>query len=92
MLSKRADRFMQPSMAYIPLFVKMLNNKYTEDNPTGGIVMCVAENVLCSDLLLDRIKSFNDYSHAVLNYTACTGMPQLRSVLSKFIGDRLFDV
>lgn len=93
MLSKRSERYLAPSMSYIPTFIKFMSNQYNiETNPNGDLAMCVAENCLVSDLLLEKIKQFNDYSLPVLNYTSCTGMPKTKAVLAKFLGDRLFCV
>ena len=91
MLSKRSERYLTPSMSYIPTFIKFMNNQYNVDsNPSGDLALCVAENCLVSDILLEKIKSFNDYSLSVLNYTSCTGMPRLKSIMSKFLSEKLF--
>lgn len=91
MLSKRSERYMKPSMNYIPTFIKFMSNKYDpENNASGDISMCVAENSLVADIILPKIKSFNDYTPAVLNYTATTGMPEARLAIAQFLGDYMF--
>ena len=93
MLSKRSERYLAPSMSYIPTFISFMNNQYNfETNPNGNLALCVAENCLVSDLLLEKYKSFNDYSPAVLNYTSCTGMPKAKFQIAKFLSEKLFCV
>ena len=91
MLSTRAERYNKPAMSYIPTFVKFMGSQYDEENNINGdIAMCVAENVLVKDLLLPKIKSFNDYTPAVLNYTATSGMPVPKQIIANFLGEKLF--
>jgi aspartate/methionine/tyrosine aminotransferase len=60
-------------------------------NKRGTICLCVAENKLCADLMLDKVKAFQAYSPAVLNYTLPSGLPPVRSALARFMGKRVFN-
>jgi len=78
-------------MSYIPTFIKFINNLYDPiTNVNGDIPLVVAENTLVSDLVLAKIKSFNDYTPLVLNYTSTTGMPGAKQEIARFLGEKLF--
>jgi aspartate/methionine/tyrosine aminotransferase len=90
-LSSRADIFLRPSSPYMQRSIKaILFNQYSEDNVKGDILMSVAENKLCADFLMEKIKSFQRYSSDVLNYTDVTGLPRVKNVLSTFLSERIF--
>ena len=89
-LSSRATSFASPSASYFEKSLAATLDPYSKKNPRGGICMSIAENRLCSELLLERMKSFNGYSLPMLNYTATNGMPDVRATIAKFLSTRVF--
>jgi aspartate/methionine/tyrosine aminotransferase len=89
-LSSRADIFLKSSQPYQQRCIKALFNQYSEDNVKGDIPMSIAENKLCADFLMEKIKSVQRYSFDVLNYTDVTGLPRVKTVLATFLGERIF--
>ena len=65
-------------------------NPYSEYNPSGGISLTMAENKLCGDLILNKLRSFTAFSQQSICYTDTTGDAALKSSLSKFMSERLF--
>ena len=90
-LSTRANTFAMPAASYFEKSLGAILDPYTKiKNPRGGICMSIAENRLCSEMLIERIKSFNDYSFDALNYTSPNGMPRVRDTVAKFLSARIF--
>ena len=89
-LSSRASTFANPAASYFEKSLAAILDPYSKKNPRGGICMSIAENRLCSELLLERMQRFNGYSNDVLNYTATNGMPQVRGTIAKFLSTRIF--
>ena len=90
-LSSRAEIFACPSASYFEKSLGAILDPYSKkSNPRGGICMSIAENRLCSEMLIERMKKFNDYSTACLNYTSTNGLPPVRETVAKFLSTRIF--
>jgi aspartate/methionine/tyrosine aminotransferase len=94
-LSTLAQRVaLKPPLPYAKEVARSFMNLYDPiTNPSGKIIMGVAENKLCLELLVERIKEACDAALSipgVLNYTSPSGMPQFRSVLANFMSEYLF--
>jgi aspartate/methionine/tyrosine aminotransferase len=68
----------------------MFNPYDSKLRPNGGICLAIAENKLLANMLLERVRAFNGYTHEVLNYTMPTGLPSTRAALAQFMSRRLF--
>ena len=66
-----------------------------ESNPSGVIILAVAENKLCGDLLKAAFdKYFQDPEGlpvGIFNYTDATGMPEFKKILAGFLADYVFE-
>ncbi|RYG66781.1 aminotransferase class I/II-fold pyridoxal phosphate-dependent enzyme [archaeon] len=95
-VSSRAQRLIKPPLPYILALIQYLDNQYDPDrNPSGKVLMAVAENKLCFDMLKDRVlaaccESALRDSTMVLNYTSSTGIPSLKKALSDFLAQYIF--
>ena len=91
MLGSRASPFIQGSHKYVNTHVEQLKDIYDENtNPHGCILMSIAENKLCSDILLHRIQNHKQLSPSILTYTDTIGTSSFRSVLSQFLSSYIF--
>lgn len=92
LLSSRAKTLLlSPSLPYIDEILKALSNTYDpNNNPNGKILLAVAENKLCSEMLLEKIDSFSSSSTEVLNYTNPTGLPLFKDSLALFLKKYIF--
>lgn len=65
-----------------------------ESNPSGVIILAVAENKLCGDMLKAALdKYFQDPAGlpvGIFNYTDATGMPEFKEILAGFLADYVF--
>ncbi len=57
-----------------------------QENPEGYIGLCVAENRLVADLVVDRLDQVPMVPASVLGYDAMTGSERFRQQLGKFMG------
>jgi aspartate/methionine/tyrosine aminotransferase len=93
-LSSRAKPFLAGSTnanSYGNIHVSLLSDTYDQkSNPQGAILMSIAENKLCGDLLLDRINSHKPLSSNILNYTDGTGLPTFKRVMADFLTEHVF--
>ena len=92
MLGSRAAPFIQGSHKYINTQIELMNNIYNddEDHRNGSILMSIAENKLCSELLLHRIENHKKLTTNILNYNDSTGTSSFRSKLSQFLSLYIF--
>ena len=65
-------------------------NPYSASNPTGGISLTMAENKLCAELILNKLRSFSGHSKQSICYTETTGDATLKASLAKFLSDHIF--
>jgi len=92
-VGSRAHNFIGASAfnSYIGIHVSFLNDLYDpHSNPDGAILMSVAENKLCADMILSKITEHNSYPQEVLNYTDPTGSPALKGALVNFLSNNVF--
>ena len=89
-ISSRAQKFLKSGMPYLGKALEAIFNQYSPENPTGPIPLVIAENKLCSDMLLEHFRGFHDYSADVLNYTDTTGMPVSKLALATFLSSNVF--
>eukprot|EP01031_Cornospumella_fuschlensis_P042047 gene42047-51331_t len=96
-VSSRAQRLLTPPLSYVQALIESLDDQYDPHrNPTGKVLMAVAENKLCFDILKERVLDACQQaplkeSKAVLNYTSSTGLPSLKQALSEFLTKYVFD-
>lgn len=92
-VSKRARQLIKPPLGYIQHLVKALDNQYHPiSNPKGAVLCAVAENKLCSQMLMEKLSVITrDAPPHLLNYTSTFGLPSFRTALSNFMADYLFD-
>ena len=93
MLSSRSKIIIKGSHNYISKQFELMNNTpaYNEiDNKNGSILMSIAENKLCSELLLHRIENHKKLTTNILNYNDSTGTSSFRSKLSQFLSLYIF--
>ena len=92
MLGSRARPFIQGSHKYIYKQIELMNDMYNddEDHRNGSILMSIAENKLCSELLLHRIENHKKLTTNILNYNDSTGTSSFRSKLSQFLSLYIF--
>ena len=93
MLGSRAIPFIQGSHKYINTQIELMNNMYNddEDHRNGSILMSIAENKLCSELLLHRIENHKKLTTNILNYNDSTGTSSFRLKLSQFLSLYIFE-
>lgn len=93
MLGSRARPFIQGSHKYIYKQIELMNDIYNddEDHRNGSILMSIAENKLCSELLLHRIENHKKLSTNILNYNDSTGTSSFRLKLSQFLSLYVFE-
>jgi len=86
-LSSRAEPFLASNpKSYGSIHVSLLGDLYDEtSNPDGAILMSVAENKLCGDIILERLQEHKPFTQAMLNYTDGTGLPTFKPVLAEFM-------
>lgn len=91
-VSFRARKLIAPPLPYISKLIEQLDNQYhPEANPEGSILLCTAENKLCSDLLFRKISHVTQtLPPYILNYTTCSGLKGFRHEISKFFTQYLF--
>lgn len=90
-VSSRAQKLLKPGMAYtFEVNRAKANQFHPETNPTGSILMGVAENKLCSSMMLDKLRSFDCFTKDMLNYTLSTGQLALRQTLADFMSTYVF--
>ncbi len=95
-VSARAQRLITgPALPYVQELVKSLSNQYHPiDNPTGAVLLAVAENKLCTnDIVLPKIREYcgsEELPVHTLNYTSTFGLPEFRKSLASFMAEYLF--
>lgn len=95
-LSSRAAPFLAGGSnpnGYINIHVSFLNDLYDENsNPDGAILMSVAENKLCGDIILSRLQNHAAFESEMLNYTDGTGLPTFKNVMADCMTDITFQL
>lgn len=92
-LSNRSNHLIKESIfqSYISSHISLLNDVYDDTtNKNGGILMSVAENKLCSDIILNKLQNHSLLSLDVLHYSNITGTYELKTVLSSFLSTYVF--
>ena len=89
-ISSRAQPFLKPAMPYLNRALEAIFDEYTKENPNGQVPLVIAENKLCADILMVKLKNFSAYSSDVLNYTDTTGLPSAKLVIANFLGGYVF--
>lgn len=83
-----------PTLGYKTALISVVHDQYhPESNPNGIIIMAVAENKLCREMLLIRIQDAVQTLQAVpdvMNYTSTFGLPWVRDNIGKFLSEYLF--
>ncbi|CAF1038689.1 unnamed protein product [Didymodactylos carnosus] len=79
-------KLLSESLAYIiPYFVKLKLNPFDEIiNPNGILNLAVAENVLCENILVEKLKSIQTWAPEYNYYPNPCGEYNLRTELCKF--------
>jgi len=93
MLGSRATPFIQGSHKYINTQIELMNHMFNDDenHRNGSILMSIAENKLCSELLLHRIENHKKLTTNILNYNDSTGTSSFRLKLSQFLSLYVFE-
>ena len=89
-ISSRARPFLKPAMPYLGRALEAMFDEYSHENPRGRIPLVIAENKLCADMLIEKLKSFTGYTSDVLNYTDTTGLPTTKLVMADFLSKYVF--
>jgi len=93
-LSSRADYLLStPAHPYQWNHIKATFNQYEpENNPDGELPLAIAENKLCNDILMPRLKqaASSTMNEDCLSYTNGTGAPDLKNALSGFLSKFIF--
>lgn len=89
-ISSRAQPFLKPAMPYLNRALEAIFDEYSDENPNGQFPLVIAENKLCADILMAKLKSFSAYTSDVLNYTDTTGLPSTKLVIANFLGQYVF--
>lgn len=92
LISSRGERLKLPPLPYIGGVLKGFANPYDEkNNPTGVILLAVAENKLCWDLLKNKATAaLVDLEQWTSGYGPMQGQPRLRETLSNFLATHVF--
>ncbi len=89
-LSSRSQRQLAKHGAfayYTEHHLRKRNRFHPIDNPGGYIGLCVAENLLVSDLLLSKMAASRDVPARSLAYDDWVGSPRFRRTVAAFMGD-----
>ena len=79
------------SYSYFAKHAECLENYYSSENPNGGISLCIAENKLCGEVLLKKMRAFDQMRGATLCYDMPYGSLPLRTSLARFLSNRIFN-
>lgn len=89
-LSSRSQRQLERQSAfayYTEHHLRKRDRFHPVDNPGGYIGLCIAENLLVSDLLLDKMAECRNVGARSLAYDDWVGSPEFRSTVAAFMGD-----
>lgn len=76
---------------YISIHVSLLGDLFDDvSNTQGAILMSVAENKLCGDIILERLHNHAAFEKKMLNYTDGTGLPTFKAVVADTMNDIVF--
>lgn len=91
-ISKRAEKLRAPHIDYLTNHIRCIYDPYSADtNPKGGIPLAVAENKLCTEMLVDQFNSFKvPFTHDMMHYTDGTGSHELKTCLASFLSTYVF--
>ena len=94
-VSSRAKRLTDPPpLPYIQKVIQYREEQYDEKhNPSGKILLCVAENKLCTELLQNKLSTLlreQSLPNYLFYYTSCAGLPSFREEISKFFKEYIF--
>jgi aspartate/methionine/tyrosine aminotransferase len=90
-LSRRGERLAAnpPFPEYLhEHFARSVDRWHPEDNSDGYVGMCVAENKLLNDLMLDRLADVGPPPGRALGYDDMAGNVEFRERLGRFMGSR----
>ena len=86
LISSRGKRMNMPALPYLGGVIEGFMNPYDAKSGEGVILMAVAENKLCWDMLKPRIESsLSDLPEWVLGYGPMEGQDTLRESLAAFM-------
>ncbi|MEW5316029.1 MAG: hypothetical protein WDW38_007421 [Sanguina aurantia] len=87
-LAPRASRAVKPALSYIQAFLDGQKRPWSlQDSDEGSIVMTMAENKLCNDMLQERILKLQGCPQDVLCYDDFTGKQRLREAMAQLLED-----
>ncbi|CAK0764832.1 hypothetical protein CVIRNUC_003198 [Coccomyxa viridis] len=75
-----------PMTYFIPI-MDMLKNPWRPDNPSGNLILAVAENRLSCDLLGSRLHQINDLPNNIYGYAPGRGFSRLREAIAQYMKD-----
>lgn len=79
------------TFAYYPAHVKCTTeHPYSNTCTTGGISLCLAENKLCTQLLIQKMKEFKTYSRDCLCYQDPSGSINMKQILANMMEKHIF--
>lgn len=97
-VSNRARKLINKTpLPYIEAVISSMANQWDAvERPGGDILLAVAENKLCAEILHDKVFSALQEDSVksrkeVMNYTSSCGLPSFRSSLSRFLGQYVFN-
>mmetsp|Transcript_29541 Transcript_29541/g.96208 ORF Transcript_29541/g.96208 Transcript_29541/m.96208 type:complete len:448 (-) Transcript_29541:1773-3116(-) len=88
-LSTRGRRAAQPANSYRAEFKRLKQDEWSPENPSGAIIVCVAENMLSRELVQRKLSpALASCSLDDLPYGDYSGIECLRGAIAAFLGER----
>ena len=93
LISSRGERLTLPGLPYLAGVLEGFRDPFDiATNPDGVVLLAVAENKLCWDLLKPKIEAcFADLPQWTASYGPMQGQPMLTTPLAAFLAKYLFD-
>lgn len=95
-LSSRALPFIAGSSnpnSYGSIHISLLGDLYDKkSNPNGAILMSIAENKLCNELMVKRMQEHQQLPLSMMNYTDGTGVARLKAIMADTLSDVVFNL
>ena len=88
-LSSRGRRACQPIAPYFSRFLAALEDQWSESNPDGYVLLCVAENKLNWQMWADKAHTHRQLAPDAGAYSDFSGRPALRQQLARLMNRRL---
>ncbi len=88
MLSERGTKAQHNALRPdLDLYFQAAKNTYRADNPTGNLLLNIAENGLCRSLLAEKLRELAaaDLPEWIFSYTDSRGNTAFREVMSRFL-------